>query len=70
MRSTLGNTIIALLLLLAGCSFSFGQNMPSTKPSCEEFVFSDVHRIYEFDDYWGTEIIINLSNGVADLRGA
>ena len=70
MRSTLQNTIAVLLLLLAEYPLSFGQDTPSTIPPCEELVFSDVHHIGEVDDYVGTEIIINLCAGVADLKGA
>ena len=61
-------TIVTLVLL--SCVLSFGQKSPSSGPNCEEYVFSDVHHVAEVDDYVGTEIVLNLCAGVAEVGGS
>jgi hypothetical protein len=63
-----GITIVAWILL--SFVLPFGQKPPSSSPNCEEYVFSDVHHVPEADDYVGTEIVLNLCSGVAEVSGS
>ncbi|MGD9714703.1 MAG: hypothetical protein AB7V46_21980 [Thermomicrobiales bacterium] len=56
-----------ILLLLSGCSSPATRS--SSNSGCEEQVFSDVRHIEESDDYVGTEILLKLCKGRADVAG-
>ena len=57
-----------LLFVLFSCMLCYGEQ-PSTNGNCQNLVFSDVHHIVEVDDYVGTELVLSLCPGAAEIRG-